>query len=211
LLIGLVISFVITAVLQNFAQVPIAALLALNPAQLSVFTPLQVFAHPLVTGDVTRLLLGALFFYLCMAPLEAQFGAARVWQVCLVGTVGSALAALAVGLVLPQYAGLLAGPSGITMCSIAVYAAVPGTVMGFGRNAIPMRTMLYVYLGICVLFFLETKNAAQLAADFAAAGCGVLYTKRFLLPPSRPRTERRGGPRLRVVKNDDDEPKRWLN
>jgi membrane associated rhomboid family serine protease len=221
LLIALVASFVLGAILDNFMDAGVIRLFALNTTALSPFTALQVFTHTLVIpplpGVVFQLLLSLLFLWWCLAPLEEQFGRARAIQLSLLGTVGAALPALAIGLVFPNFAGIVAGPGAITLAAIAAYVALlPGQAeLNLGRFSIRARVILWLNIALSVVGFLTTKNAAQLGADLGAIGVGILFTRHVILAaPRRAAAARRGSnPRLRLVKkdDDDDEPKRWLN
>lgn len=220
LLIGLIASFVLCAILENFVGVPIVALLALNPTILTPFTGLQLFTHTLVIpptpGIVLSVILSLVFLWWCLAPLEERYGRTRAMQVCVVASLGAALPALLVGLTLPKFAGIVAGPGAITLAAIAAYVALlpPHAEMSIGRLGIQVRHILWLNIALSVAGFLTTRNAAQLGADLGAIGSGILFTRHILLrPPRRTSEPKRSGPsRLRLIKNDDDdEPKRWLN
>jgi membrane associated rhomboid family serine protease len=223
LLIGLVASFVLTAVLQNFVGVPVVALLALNTTALSVATAWQVFTHVLVMDPspnaVFQLLLSLLFLWWCLAPLEQQHGRTRAIQLTLIAAVSAALPALLVGLVLPGFAGLVGGPGAVTLAAIAAYVALlpSHAEMALGRLTIQPRHILWFNIALSFAGFLTTRNAAQMAADLGAIGGGFLFVRGLLMrPDKRPifGAKRSSGGRLRLVKredDDDDEPKRWLN
>jgi hypothetical protein len=220
LLLGLVASFVLTAILQNFVGVPVVALLALNTTALSIATSWQVLTHVVVMdpnpGVIFSLVISLLFLWWCLSPIEQEHGRTRAMQLCVVAAVSAALPALLVGLILPGYAGLVGGPGAITLCAIAAYVAMmpAHAQMSIGRFGFQPRHILWFNVAISVAGFLTTRNAAQLAADLGAIGGGLAFTRLFLLRPRGPifGAKRTSGGRLRLVKrDDDDEPKRWLN
>ena len=222
LLIGLVASFVVTAVLQNFVGVPVVALLALNTTSLSVATLWQVFTHVLVMEPspnvVFQLLLSLLFLWWCLAPVEQQHGRTRALQLTLVAALSAAIPALLVGLAMPGLGGLVGGPGAITLAAIAAYVALlpSHAEMALGRLTIQPRHILWFNIALSVVGFLTTRNASQLAADLGAIGGGFAFARGVLMRPAkRPifGAKRTSGGRLRLVKreDDDDEPKRWLN
>jgi membrane associated rhomboid family serine protease len=220
LLISLLALFVAGAILQNFVGVPIVAMLVLTPIPLSPLTALQVFTHVLIEPpsehSTWQLPISLLFLWLCLAPIEAHWGKARAIQLCLVAAVTGAAAAVLVGLVLPRFAGPLAGPGTMTLAAISAWVGTQGphAVGGFGNTRFPVHYVLWFNLGLVFIGFLVSGNAANFAADLAAAGGGYLFARKVLLAPQRaPSRKRTSSSRLRLVKNDDDddEPKHWLN
>jgi membrane associated rhomboid family serine protease len=219
LLIALVVSFVATAILENFVGVPVMMLLALLPTP-TVLTPLQVFSHLLVlpaSGDgLFMLLLSSLFLWLCLVPVESSWGRTRAIQLTLAAAVGSAASALLIGQLVPSFAGLVFGPGSITLAAIAGYiATVPRhAVLSFGSFGMPARNLLWMNVALGVMYFLVYKNASSLAADLGAIGTGLLFARYVVMVPQKSGKKRTSSSRLRLVKNeddDDDEPKNWLN
>jgi hypothetical protein len=130
----------------------------------------------------------------------------------------AALPALVVGLVLPNFGGLVGGPGAVTLAAIAAYVALlpSHAEMALGRLTIQPRHILWFNIALSVAGFLTTRNASQLAADLGAIGGGIAFVRLVLMrPTARPAFggKRSSGGRLRLVKSeeDDDEPKRWLN
>jgi membrane associated rhomboid family serine protease len=223
LLIGLIALFVLQALLENFLGVPIVQLLALNTTQLSLATAWQLVTHvfvvPPVRGVELSLLLSLAFIWLILAPFEARYGRTRVVQLTLVSALSAGVPALLVGQLLPSMAGGLAGPQVITLCAISGYAIMlpqQAEVSFFGLFPMRAKHLIGVVFAFSLLAFLTTRDAAQLAADLGAIGGGVGYCKYWLERPPRQRSRKqgrsRGGPYLRAVPRDDDpDPKRWLN
>jgi len=225
LLIALIALFVTEAILQNFLDVPVFQLLALNPSLLSYQTAWQLFTHVLIVPAqptfIFSLLLSLLFIWWIMAPFEARYGRTRVIQICVVSAVSAALAAILAGQLAPAYGSLVFGPQTITLCGMCAYAMLlpPHAELSF-FGMFQMRPMQLIYLvaGFSLLSFLTSKNAAQLAADLGAIGGGIGFAKWWMLRAPRRKIfgggkpKKRGGPQLKVVKGGgDDEPKRWLN
>jgi membrane associated rhomboid family serine protease len=165
-----------------------------------------------------QLLLGSLFLWLCVVPVEASWGRTRAIQLSLAAAVGSAVPALLFGLLLPSFAGLVYGPGSITLAAIAGYVAtVPrGALISFGSVGMPARSLLWTNIAISAMYFLVNKNGSALVADLGALGTGLLFARYVVLTPARTSRKRTSSSRLRLVKNDkndddDDEPKHWLN
>ncbi len=226
LMIGLSALFVGEAILQNFMDVPVFQLLALNPSAIGLDTLWQIFTHVLIVpaqpGFVFSLLLSLLFMWWIMAPFEARYGRTRVIQLSLAAALGAALAAVVAGQVAPAYSSLVFGPQTITLAGMCAYAMLlpPRAELSFfGMFQLRPMQLIYVVLGFSVLGFLTSKNAAQLAADLGAVGAGVGFAKLWMqrAPPRKSWTGQKPNKKpargLKLVKgdDDDDEPKRWLN
>ncbi len=227
LLIALSSLFILGAILQNFLDVPITSWLALNPRVLSVATLWQLVTHVLVVppepGILFSLAISLVFIWLILAPFEARYGASSVVQLTLVAAVSSGAAAVLVGQLAPSMSGYLAGPQTITLAAVAGYAYMlpPHAEMSF-FGLFPMRAkhLMMLIVGLSVLGFLTTRNAAQLAADFGAIGAGIAFCKYWLMRPrgtsSRKGKKRSGGPKLTAIpggaeRDGNRDPKRWLN
>lgn len=224
LLIGLSVLYVAEAILQNFLDVPVFQLLSLDPSGLSYWTLWQVVTHVLVVPPkpdyMFSLLVSMLFIWWIMAPFEARYGRTRVIQLCVVAAVSAAIAAIAAGQLAPAYGSLVFGPQTITvagMCAYAMLLPPHAELSFFGMFQMRPMQLIYVVAGFSIVNFLTSKNAAQLAADLGAIGGGIGFAKLWMLRAPRRKIfgggkpKKRGGPQLKVVKGDDDEPKRWLN
>jgi membrane associated rhomboid family serine protease len=221
LLIVLSALFVLEAVLQNFMDLPVFELLALNTTSLSPATAWQLFTHvlvvPPVPGVVLSLMLSLAFIWLILAPFEARYGQDRVVQLTVVSAVAAGVPALLAGLLFPMWAGPLAGPATITLAAVAGYAVmIPAhaEVSFFGLFPMRAKHLIGVVIAFSVLGFLTTRNIAQLAADLGAIGGGIGFCKLWMQRPPRRRktSSKRGSAKLYAVPNDDeDKPKRWLN
>jgi membrane associated rhomboid family serine protease len=224
LLIALGVIFVMGAVLGNFIGVPIVQLLALDPISVGVPTLWQVFTHALFlppdSEAVFQLLLSILFIWWMLAPFEAEHGRARAIQLSIVATVAAALGALLVGQLLPaHFAAYVCGPSPITLaafCGPPMLVPPNARLSVFGMFKVRPIHLIYFAMGLSVVYVLTTRNAAALAANLGAIGGGIGYVKLWMLrPPPRntpnKRQRMRESGRLRLVRDDDDDPKRWLN
>ncbi len=225
LLIALIGLFVLGAILGNFVGVPVFELLSLTTTRITPATGWQMFTHVFALpyqqpGIEFSLLISLLFIWLILAPFEARYGQARVWQLVAVSAVSAGIPALLTGLVLPSMAGRLAGPATITLAAIAGYVVMlpeHAEVSFFGM--FPMRTkhLMLLVVGLSVVRFLTSRDAAQLAADFGAIAGGIAFCRWMLRAPRR-KVKRpsgvRGGGRLHAIKGGgagDKDPKRWLN
>ncbi len=226
LLIALMALFVAEAILENFLDVPVFRLLALNPSVLSVQTAWQAFTHILVVpaqpNSIFSLLLSMLFIWWIMAPFESRYGRTRVIQLCLVAALSAALGAIAAGQIAPAYSSLVFGPQTITLCGMCAYAMLlpPHAELSFfGMFQMRPMQLIYVVAGLSLLGFLTSKNAAQLAADLGAIGGGIGFAKWWMLRAPRRKIfgggkpKKRGGPKLKVIKGEGngEDPKSWLN
>ena len=114
LLIALVGLFVLFAILENFAQLPVLELFILEPRRLSPLTPLQLFTHifiqPPDSNAVFWLLLSCYFLWLIVAPFEERYGKRRVLELVLLSAPSSGVPALLVGQIMPGFAGPIFGP-----------------------------------------------------------------------------------------------------
>jgi membrane associated rhomboid family serine protease len=218
MLIALLSIFVLAAILQNFAGIPVVDWLALDTHQLTPLTPLQLLTHiwivPPLPQSVLWLAISGYFLWLIMAPFEARYGQRRTIELTLVAAVSSGLPALLVGHLAPGLAAPLAGPQTITLCAICAYAFLlpsHAQVSFFGWSLQP-RQLLWVILGFSVIGFLTSRNAAALAADLGAIGGGMAFVRYWMQRPPPRKGPKKGPNKLRVVRNDDDEgPKHWLN
>jgi membrane associated rhomboid family serine protease len=219
MLIALLTLFVLAAILQNFAGVPVVAWLALDTQQLSPLTPLQLLTHvwvvPPEPSSVLWLAVSGYFLWLIMAPFEARYGQRRIIELTFVSALSAGLPALLVGHLVPGLAAPLAGPQTITLCAICAYAfLLPAHAeVSFFGWALQPRQLLWVILGFSVIGFLTSRNAAALAADLGAIGGGMAFVRYWMQRPGpRSKGPKKGSGRLRVVRDDDDDgPKHWLN
>jgi membrane associated rhomboid family serine protease len=211
---------VIVAIAQNFLDIPLVRWLALDTTHLTLATLWQPFTHVLVMSprEVFPLLVSLLFIWLILPPFEERYGAARVFQLALAGTLCSAALGLLVGVMLPRFSDPIAGPGPITLAAMSAYAVLlpPHAQINF-FGVIPMqaRQLLWVILGFSVLSFLVAPNAAGLASEVGAIGAGIAFVKWWMQRPPRRRTftKKPGkGGKLHVVRGDEDPPRGgWLN
>ncbi len=224
LLIALGALFVIEAILQNFLDVPVFELLALNPSVLGIATAWQVFTHVLIvpaqSNYIFSLMLSLLFIWWIMAPFEARYGRTRVIQLSIVATLSAAAGAILVCQIAPTAGSLVFGPQTITvagMCAYAMLLPPHAELSFFGMFQMRPIQLIYVVVGLSVVGFLTSKNAAQLAADLGAIGGGIGFAKIWMLRAPRRKIfgggkpKKKTGPALKLVKSDEEEPKRWLN
>lgn len=221
-------TYVATLILQNWVGLPIFEFLALNHRTLRLATLWQMLTYPLAMPSgpqhVFGILINLVFFWLIMAPFEERYGERRTAQLTMVATVGASFPALLVGqtvaaagaasLYPPMY-----GTNPILLAAIAAFAYAlrgRGTLSLFG--VVPMQPVhvIYLVLGLSVLFFLASGNAVELVADFGAVGAGLLFMRWLSRPPRRRRTSSRrqaaGGTPFRVYDGGGaSKPPRWLN
>jgi membrane associated rhomboid family serine protease len=224
-MIALGVIYVGSAILQNFLELPVFPWLALNPSQLGVFTVWQAVTHVMVvppeSGSLFPLLLSLLFMWWILSPFEDRYGRDRLLQLCVLSAVAAALPAILVGQVMPRWSTLVAGPQTLTLAGMCAYATVlpsHAQLSFFGLFTMRPKQLIYVVVGLSVVSFLTSKNAAQLAADLGAVAAGIGFVQLWMTRPPRKGTfnKKKMNPkesgRIRLVKKDEDEnPKRWLN
>ena len=225
MLIGIVVIYIASAILQNFVGVPVTRLFALDPLVLGPQTLWQVLTHvaiePPTPNSVLSLLLTLLFMWWILSPFEERYGRERLLQLTLVAAVASAVPAVVVGQTLPAYSSFVAGPHGVLLAGLTASAVVlpaHAQLSFFGLFTLTPRQLIYLIIAVSVVSFLTSLNGAQLGADLGAIGGAVLFVRYWMQrpPPSRTfkggkRKGRRDSGRIRLVRDDDDEPKRWLN
>jgi membrane associated rhomboid family serine protease len=218
LLITLAGLFVLTALLQNFAGVPVVPLLALDPDVLSPATLWQIFTNVLVQSptQLFPLIINLLFIWLILPPFEDRYGKTRVIQLSLIATVCSSLSTILVGQLLPGYAMRIEGPGPITLAAISAYAVLlppHAEVSFFGVLPMQSKHLLWVVVGLSVLGFITTLNLTSLASDLGAIGGGIGFVKWWMhRRPPRKASQRKSSSRFRVVGRDDEPPRGgWMN
>lgn len=216
LLITLGVLFVFTALLQNFAGVPVVGLLALDTSSINVATAWQIFTNVLVQSptQLFPMLLNLLFIWLILPPFEDRYGKVRVIQLSLAATLGSSLLSLAVGAMMPAYAMRLEGPGPITLGAISAYAVLlppHAEVSFFGVLPMQSKHLLLVVIGLSVLGFITSLNVISLASDLGAIGAGIGFVKWWMRRPPPRKTFQRKPSKLHVVRDDDRPPGGWMN
>lgn len=216
LLITLSAIFVVVAIVNRFVY-PVLGLLELEPRVLSVATLWQIFSYVLVVppNALFPLLLSLLFIWWILPPFEERYGATRVFQLSLLGTLGSALLAIVAGQLFPDWSAPVSGPGPITLAAISAYAVLlpPHSEISF-FGVLPMRAkqLLWVIVGFSLLGFITSWSISHLASDVGAIAAGVLFVKSWMQRPPRRRTFQRKPPsKLRVVGSDDKPRGGWMN
>ncbi|MFW5877108.1 MAG: hypothetical protein ACOCXM_10260 [Myxococcota bacterium] len=216
-------AFVLELLLDRWAGVPLYQLFALAPGAVGVETLWQLATHVLVwppdAGSVLPVLIGLVFLWWMMAPFEERFGGRRTWQLALVGTFSASVPALLVGLLMPQpYR--LSGFNPILLSTIAAFAwslRHRGHLMLFGVVRMKAVHLIFLVVGVSLLFFLASGNVLDLVADLGAVGGGMGFIEWMSRPPGRRRRPSRGQKKrkapFKVVQgggSNGDGP-RWLN
>ncbi len=213
-------AFVAELVLQNWVGVPVFAWLSLQTGGLGLPTLWQLLTYPLVwppgPGSVLPFLVNLLFLWWILSPYEAMAGARETAWLGLLASVGGGLAGALAGLLFGQ-ATRLSGTGPLLLGVIAAYAwrlRGRGTLSFFG--VLPMRPeqLVWVVLGLSVLFFLASGSWVDLVADLAAVGIGVGFVHFGWRPPGSRRHRRRGkGPRLVGLPGgrSGDGDRRWVH
>ena len=228
MLITLVVIYVAELILQNWVNVPVFELLALSHGSLSPATLWQLFTYLLVTPTspqyVLGFLIGLVFVWWILAPFEERYGAKRTLQLCAVAALSASLPALAVGHIAPgasEYPPLF-GTGPVLLAGIAAFAYAlrgMGTLSLFGAFSMKPIYVIWLALGISVLFFLASGNFVELTADLGAVGGGIGFIRYISRPRSGGRRKKPkkngGGTPFRVVEggrsSSTPPDKKWLN
>ena len=219
LLIALVGLFVLFAILENFAQLPVIELFILEPRRISIWTALQLFTHVWIVPPAPNaffwLAFSGYFLWLILAPFEERYGARRVIELIVLAALTAGLPAVLVGQAMPAFAGPLAGPQTITLCALSAYAVLlpPYADVSFFGIMLRPKHLLWTLLAFSAIGFLTSRNAASFAADLGAMGGGIAFVKYWMQRPPPRKSKKRPAGKLRVVGGTDEGsgPKRWLN
>jgi membrane associated rhomboid family serine protease len=216
LLIALSAMFVVVAIVNRLIY-PVLELLWLETRMLSIATVWQVFTYVLVVPPTSLLpfLLSLLFIWWILPPFEERYGPGRVFQLALVGTLGSAALALLAGQLFPGSAAPVSGPGPITLAAMSAYAVLlppHAEVSFFGVLPMKAKQLLMVIVGFSLLGFLTSWSVTHLASDVGAIAAGVLFVKFWMQKPPRRKSFQRKPGKLRVVGRDDERSgSGWLN
>lgn len=223
MLIGLFGAFIASVVLENWLDVPVGRLIALQAGNLGWPTLWQVFTYPAYYPPqaVVSLLLSLVFLWWMLAPFEERYGARRTMQLCLAAVVSGGSAVLVVSLFGPGRGEVLFGSNVIILAAIAAFVwpmrHQQTQISVFG--VLPMRPihLLYGIVGLSFLFFLANRHTAQFVADLGAIAGGIGFVEWMTKPRPRGGSGRRKpAPKKRKFEvieggiHEDDKP-RWLN
>ncbi|HEY2734786.1 MAG TPA: hypothetical protein VGI70_12415 [Polyangiales bacterium] len=219
LLIALFAAFVIELLLQNFASIPVLALLGLDPDHLGPLSIVQLVTYVLVEDPraVMSMLIGLFFMWLILSPFEQAFGQRHTFQLALAGTLGASLSVVLVSFIAPIDPYLLFGSYPIAYAGMAAMTQVMrgGRMMFFGVLPMTSQQLLLVLGGLALLQYLASKDHLMLVASLGSMIAGGGYV-RYMARPRRPTPPKRpGAARFRVLRGgggdgDGDRPK-WLN
>ena len=222
LLIALLTLWVAVALAKNFAHIPLDGLLVLDTSTPSIAWAWQLFTHSFSypPAQLIGLLIGGLFLWWMGAPFEAQFGPKRFMQLWGAAVVSSAIPAMIVGPFLPvDWTYPLFGVNPILLAIIAAQGWAwrhRGQISLFGVVAMKPIQMIWLVLGLSLLFFLMSRNLVGLIADLGAVGAGIGFAEWTTRPPKRRKRKRRDSGRrkahgLKVIEGGEDDRPRWLN
>lgn len=229
LLIGLLSIYIGELVLQNWLGVGVFEVLALNHGALSPATLWQVLTYVVVAPPgpqhVVGVLIGLVFLWWILAPFEERFGVRRTAQLTVVAALSASVPALLAsqGLLLAGVQRLfppLYGTNPVMLAAVAGFAESlrgRGTLSFFGAIPMQPKHLIYVVIGLSVLFFLASGNVVELVADLGAVAGGMGFV-RWISRPRRPSHQAPGrrSASLRVLpgsgnKPSSNKPPRWLN
>lgn len=216
LILGLIAAYVLQLVLENWAGLPVVALLALTPGgpglwQLVTYVLVDL-NHPLM------FLVGLLFIWWSLSPIEMGFGPVRTLQLIGVSVVAGSVPAYLVGFVIPG-SPLLFGSQSILFGAIAAMTWVyrDREISLFGIMPMRSERALLLLVGLGVLMFLASKDHTQLIASLGAIGGGIAFIRWMRRPRTPARIRRKPERSFRVIEGGgsggggDDERPKWLN
>jgi membrane associated rhomboid family serine protease len=213
LILGLVVAYVGQLVLENWGGIPVVSWFALTPGgaglwQLVTYVLVDL-SHPLM------FLLGLLFIWWALSPIETGFGPVRTLQLVAVSIVAGSLPAYLVGFVVRGSPPLF----GSQTIWLGAFAAMTwlyrdGQVSLFGVMPMTARQSLLLLVGLTVLMFLASKDHTQLVASLGAMGGGIAFIRWMRRPRTPARVRRKPERSFRVIEGGgggDDERPKWLN
>lgn len=183
-------------------------------ATLGVHTAWQLVSYVFVARDPISFLIGAVFLWWVIAPLEQSVGLKPTIQLAIVTTIGAAIPAVLVGTIFP---GVLIGTNPLILGAIGAFAWMyrfRGKMSFFGVLPMTAMQMLALIVGISVLMFLFTKSFVDLAADLGAVGAGMLFGQQLSRPKSRRPKKRKkseNSAKFKVIKGGADDRPKYLN
>jgi hypothetical protein len=220
LIAGLLASFVLELLLQNFANINVVGILALDPIHLGPLTLLQLVTYIFIEGpQVMSMLIGLFFMWLILSPFEVTFGSRHTIELMLCGTIAAGLSVIIVALFAPTPGYLFFGSHPIAYAGMAAMTQVvrSGRIMFFGVLPMTSQTLLLVLGGLSLLQFLATKDHLMLAGSLGAMAAGIGYVRYMARAPKPPRRKSSSPPRFRVLRggggsgDGDSERPKWLN
>lgn len=217
LILGLVAAYVLQLVLVNWAGIPVLGLLALTPGgpwlwQLVTYV-LVDNSHPLM------FLVGLLFMWWALSPIETGFGPVRTLQLIGVSVVAGSVPAYLAGLVIPDSPPLF-GAFSVMYGGIAAMAWLyrDREISLYGILPMTAKQALLVLVGLSFLMFLASKDHTQLIASLGAMGGGIAFIRWMRRPRTPARVRRKSERSFRVIEGGgtggtggDDERPKWLN
>lgn len=217
LILGLIAAYVLQLVLVNWAGIPVVGLLALTPGgpglwQLVTYVLVDI-SHPLM------FLLGLLFMWWALSPIEMGFGPTRTLQLVGVSIVAGSVPAYLVGLMIPGSPPLF-GSQTIWFGAIAAMTWVyrDREISLFGMMPMTAKQFLLMLVGLSFLMFLASKDHTQLIASLGAMAGGVAFIRWMRRPRTPARVRRKPERSFRVIEGGgtggtggDDERPKWLN
>lgn len=220
LLIAMFAAWIIQILLQNWAGVPIFALLALDTANIGPHTLWQlathVFAAPTSPQYLFSMLITLVFLWWMLAPFEQRFGQKRAIQLCVAAALTSAVAGILCGLLLANPSPMYGG-NAMLLASISAFAwsyRGQGRMSLFGVIDMKAEHIIYLVVGLSALMFLLSRDIVSFAGDLAAIGAGIGFIEWLKRPPKRRRAKKRKRKRsgsLGVIEGGRNEEPRWLN
>ncbi len=217
LIVGLVVAYVLELVLQNWVGIDVFSLLAMTPADPGIW---QLVTYVLVdAGDPLMFLLGLLFLWWALSPIETGFGPKRTLQLCLTAVLAGSLPAYLLGFVLPGSPPLF-GAQSLWFGGIAAMTWLNKDRQMSFFGVLPMTAKQFLLLlgGLSLLMFLANKDHTRLVASFGAMGGGIGFIRWLRRPRTPPRIKRKAERNFRVIDggqgggpSGDDERPKWLN
>lgn len=217
LIVGLVAAYIAQLVLENWLGIPIVSLLALTPGSPWLWQLVTyVLVHP---EHPLMFLLGLLFIWWALSPIEMGFGSRRTLELCLAAVLGGSVPAYLVGIVVPGSPPLF-GSQTIWFGSVAAmtWTFRDRQMSFFGVMPMSAKQFLLLLVGLSLLMFLASKNHTHFVADLGAIAGGIGFIRWVRRPRSAKRIARKPARGFRVIEGgggsdsdgDDDRPK-WLN
>lgn len=233
LLIGLAVSFVVLAIVQNVAGFNLYGYLALDLRLEQGFVqlawqPLTYWlVYPPVPDALINFALVLLGIYFFLSPFEEAFGGKRAVQLAAAGIAASAIGTILLALALLPFPTLrppplgIAGPSPVVLAALGAFPVVLGNRQILFMFVVPMKawTVILFGLGITALSAILARDPFVFVEHATALGAGVGFAKWMTRPrggkrpksPPKGPSRGKGGPNLKVVRGGADPERGWLN
>lgn len=222
MLVGFFAVYLSTVIAEQWLQLPLLHLLALQPSSLGVDNLWQLITYVVAfpPDQLFVFLIQLLFLWWMLAPFEERYGARRTLQLSAAAVLAGSISCVILGFVLPVRQPLFGA-------SVLLFASITAStwsrrhsnhpLMLYGLFAVRPKQLLVGFALLSLLRFLVSKNLTELISDLSAMAAGMLFVDWMTRPKSRKRPrkqtgKRKGSPFMVIPGGQKGEDKpTWLN